>query len=70
MLKIVQNPDPEEYARITQKVLDNDGYCPCLLERSPNTKCMCKDFREQTIPSFCHCKRFMKIETEEEKKDA
>lgn len=71
MLKIIPNPDPEEFKRITQKVIDNDGYCPCLLEKNDDTRCMCKDFREQTIPSFCHCQRFMKIEVpeEEEKTD-
>ena len=57
MLKIIPNPDPEEFKRITQKVIDNDGYCPCLLEKNDDTK--------------CHCQRFMKIEVpeEEEKKD-
>lgn len=70
MLKIIPNLDPETYEKITQKVIENDGYCPCLLEKTPDTKCMCKDFREQKIPGFCHCTRFMKIEVEEEKKDA
>jgi ferredoxin-thioredoxin reductase catalytic subunit len=66
-LKIVPNPDQEFLKEITQRVIDNDGYCPCLLYKNPDTKCMCKDFREQTTPGFCHCKRFMKIETEEQK---
>lgn len=61
MLKIIPNPDPEQYNLITQKVLDNDGYCPCLLEKNADTKCMCKDFREQTTEGFCHCKRFKKV---------
>lgn len=66
-LKIVPNPDQEFLKEITQRVIDNDGYCPCLLYKNPDTKCMCKDFREQTTPGFCHCKRFMKIEIEEQK---
>lgn len=40
----------------------NDGYCPCMIEKSPDTKCMCKDFREQTEPGKCHCGRFEKVE--------
>ena len=41
---------------------ENDGYCPCLIERNEDTKCMCKDFREQTHPGVCHCGRFEKVE--------
>ena len=34
MLKIVPNPDTEFLKEITQKVIDNDGYCPCLLYKN------------------------------------
>ena len=37
------------------------GYCPCRIERTPDTKCMCKDFREQTEPGECYCGRFEKV---------
>lgn len=60
-LKIIPNPNKEEYDEISQAVKDNSGYCPCLLEKSENTKCICKDFREQTIEGFCHCGRYQKI---------
>lgn len=39
----------------------NDGYCPCAVFRTPDTKCMCKEFREQTEPGLCHCGRFEKV---------
>ena len=54
MLKIIPNPDPEFLKEITQRVIENDGYCPCLLYKNEDTKCMCKDFREQnqTIPAW------------------
>ncbi len=42
------------------------GYCPCMLERTPDTKCMCKEFREQKTPGRCHCGRFEKVEVEME----
>lgn len=61
MLKIIPNPDPEQFNLISQKVVDNDGYCPCLLEKNDDTKCMCKDFRDQQEEGFCHCKRFKKV---------
>jgi hypothetical protein len=41
-------------------VEDNDGYCPCMIERNPDTKCMCKDFREMD-EGVCHCGRFEKV---------
>ena len=41
-------------------VEQNNGYCPCLVQKNEDTKCMCKDFREQTTPGPCHCGRFEK----------
>lgn len=56
-MKVIEiNPDFRETVR------ENDGYCPCLIERSEDTRCMCKDFREQKEPGPCHCGRFMKVE--------
>ena len=43
-------------------VEENDGYCPCLVMRNEDTKCMCKDFREQKHPGICHCGRFEKVD--------
>lgn len=42
-------------------VEQNDGYCPCAVFRTPDTKCMCKEFRDQTTPGLCHCGRFEKV---------
>ena len=42
-------------------VAKNNGYCPCAVRRIPETKCMCKEFREQKEPGLCHCGRFEKI---------
>lgn len=43
-------------------VKTNDGYCPCMTYKAPETKCMCKDFRDQETPGPCHCGRFEKVE--------
>lgn len=57
-MKIIEvNPD------FRKAVEDNDGYCPCMVERIPDTKCMCKDFREQES-GLCHCGRFEKVKGE------
>lgn len=64
-MKVKQNPNKEEYEAITQAVKENNGYCPCSLIQDENTKCMCKEFREQTEEGYCHCGRFYK---EEDKK--
>lgn len=55
-LKIVEiNP------AVRKSVEANDGYCPCMMERTPETKCMCKEFREQKEPGPCHCGRYLKV---------
>jgi hypothetical protein len=49
--------DPD-FAKIVEA---NDGYCPCAILQNEDTKCICKEFREQTTPGPCNCGRFMKI---------
>lgn len=57
MLRIV-----EIHPEIRANVDANNGYCPCAIWQTPDTKCMCKDFREQADPGECHCGRFEKVE--------
>ncbi len=61
-LKIIKNPDENIYNEVTEAVMSNERYCPCRLERTPDTLCPCKEFREQTEIGECHCGRFCKIE--------
>ena len=56
---IVVNPD------IGELVKANGGYCPCAIEKTPDTKCICKAFREQDKPGECHCGRFAKLYAED-----
>ena len=49
---------------VRELVDDNDGYCPCMIGQEPETKCMCKMFREQAIGK-CLCGRFEKVLVEE-----
>lgn len=57
MLKIIEiNP---EFRKFVDK---NGGYCPCLTDKTEETKCMCKEFRDQKEPGPCHCGRYEKVE--------
>ena len=38
----------------------NDGYCICAVEKTPDTKCMCKEFRELNTSGICHCGLYKK----------
>ena len=58
---IKQNPNEDELKEIVEAVDANEGYCPCALEKNPDTKCMCKEFRDNEDTDFCHCGRFYKV---------
>lgn len=42
-------------------VEQNNGYCPCAIIKNEDTKCMCKEFKEQEESGVCHCGRFLKV---------
>lgn len=44
---------------IREKLKVNEGYCPCRIEKTPDTKCICKEFREQESGE-CHCGLYVK----------
>lgn len=48
-------------ASIGDLVKANNGYCPCAVIKNEDTKCICKEFREQTEPGLCHCGRYEKV---------
>ena len=58
-MKIKVNPDKELVATIRKKLLENDNYCPCRLIKTEDTKCMCKEFLEQS-EGECHCGLYIK----------
>lgn len=61
-LKIIPNPDTEKYAEMTVAVHNNSGFCPCAIDKTDDTKCPCKEFREQEAEGLCTCGRYMKKE--------
>lgn len=60
MISVRLNPDKETVIDIRKRLKDNNGYCPCSLIKTPDTKCMCKDFREQETSGMCHCGLYIK----------
>ena len=58
MIKV--NKNKKLVAEIRQRIKDNNGYCPCRLLKNEDTKCMCKEFREQE-EGECHCGLYVKI---------
>ena len=60
-MKVVVSENKELVNEIRQKLKDNEGYCPCSLVKNINTRCPCKNFREQEEPGECHCGLYVKI---------
>lgn len=58
------NEDKELVALIKQGLKEKGGYCPCRLERIPENKCMCEDFKAQIadpeFEGYCHCMLYFK----------
>ncbi len=62
--KIILNEDKDLVEDIRARLKANDGYCPCRISKTIDTKCMCKEFREQE-DGECHCGLYLKIKVEE-----
>lgn len=56
---MIPNPDRELFLKVLADVKANDGYCPCMIEKDEDTKCMCKVAREEGI---CVCGLYVKKE--------
>jgi len=54
----IKNPDEIHRKVVIRQLKANDGYCPSKSERSEDTKCHCKEYREQGV---CKCGLYLKI---------
>ncbi len=58
------NEDKEMVKMIREGLKMKDGYCPCRIEKTPENKCMCEEFRQQIadpdFEGYCHCKLYYK----------
>ena len=63
-MNIKLNDDKEIVKTIKEGLKKNNGYCPCRVEKNEDTKCMCKELREQiadpNFEGYCHCMLYYK----------
>lgn len=63
-MKVTFNEDEKIVKMIKEGLEKNGGYCPCRIERTSETKCMCKEFRDQIkdpdFEGYCHCMLYYK----------
>lgn len=63
-MKVELNKDKKMVEMIQEGLKRKGGYCPCKIEKIPENKCMCQEFRNQIEDSefegFCHCKLYYK----------
>ena len=48
-MKVKLNPNETVVKTIKEGLKQTGGYCPCRIERTEDTKCMCKEFRELRV---------------------
>lgn len=58
-MKIIQNPNKDFVEQMLKALKENSNYCPCKIEKTKDTKCICKEFREQK-DGWCHCGLYYK----------
>lgn len=62
-MKIKLNEDVVVVERVKNALKANDGYCPCQVGKKPETKCVCKNFKEKTpVGDLCICELYRKID--------
>ena len=63
-MSVKVNPNQEIAELVKQGLKETGGYCPCRRERTEDTKCMCREFRDQiadpAFEGFCHCQLYYK----------
>lgn len=63
-MKIRYNENKEVVEAVKEGLHRTGGYCPCVRERTPDTKCMCSEFRRQIadpdFEGYCHCMLYYK----------
>ncbi len=63
-MKVTFNTDIEIVNNIKEGLKKTGGYCPCRLEKNPENKCICEEFRNQIkdpeFEGYCHCMLYYK----------
>lgn len=68
-MKITLNPDENIVKAVKEGLRRTGGYCPCRLERKPEYKCICDEFKAQMadpdFEGYCHCMLYYKSKDDE-----
>jgi ferredoxin-thioredoxin reductase catalytic subunit len=63
-MAISLNKDQQIVQLVKDGLKRTGGYCPCRLERTEDTKCMCTEFKNQiadpNFEGYCHCMLYYK----------
>ncbi len=63
-MKVRFNDNEEIVRTIKEGLQQTGGYCPCRMERTEETKCICSEFRAQMadpdFEGYCHCMLYYK----------
>ena len=59
------NENAEVVRTVKEGLKKKGGYCPCRMEKSEDTKCICREFKEQiadpNFEGYCHCMLYYKF---------
>lgn len=63
-MKIRLNENEELVRMIRAGLIKKEGHCPCKLQMSDETICLCEEFRNQIndpdFEGYCHCMLYYK----------
>ena len=63
-MAIKLNPNKEVVNQIKQGLKAKGGYCPCRVQKLPEYKCICDEFKAQIADTdfegYCHCMLYYK----------
>ncbi len=63
-MSVKLNENSEIVAEIKAGLKAKGGYCPCRLQKTPENKCICEEFRKQiadpNFEGYCHCMLYYK----------
>ena len=57
---IHKNPSINFVSMFSKKLKDNEGYCPCKIDKIEDNKCICKEFLSMDSEGYCHCGLYYK----------
>ena len=63
-MKVRLNDNSDVVRTVREGLEKKGGYCPCRMEETEDTKCVCREFREQIadpdFEGYCHCMLYYK----------